>query len=101
MLTTNLFIEIGILFVLLLVYLSAFNSKDQNNWLRALVLAIALPVLSFIPIYVGIIGWLIAIIVAIVLISKVLGQSFAGAFLFLMIFGLVQHVVQLGIHKFI
>ncbi len=98
---TNLFIEIIILFILLLFYFSVANSHDNNNWLRALVLAVAIPTLGLIPNYIGIVGWLIAIVIALVLISKVLGQSFAGSFLFLMIVGLAQYIIQLGIHKFI
>jgi len=98
---TNLFIEIIILFILLLFYFSVSNSNDKNNWLRALVLAVAIPVLGFLPKYMGIIGWLIALVFALVLISKVLGQSFAGSLLFLIIVGLAQYIIQLGIHQFI
>ncbi len=98
---TNLFIEIIILFFLLLFYFSVANSHNNNNWLRALVLAIALPVLGLIPNYIGIVGWLIAFVIALVLISKIIGQSFAGSLLFLMIVGLAQYIIQLGIYKFI
>ncbi len=100
MLIINL-IEIIILFILLFFYFSISNPHENNNWLDALVLAIALPLLGFIPNYMGIIGWFIAIVIALVLISKLLGQSFSGSLLFLMIIGLVQYIIQLGIYKFI
>lgn len=94
---TNLFIEIIILFVLLVFYFSVANSHN-NNWLRALVLAVALPVLGILPNYMGVIGWIIAIIVALALISKLICQSFSGSLLFLMVLGLVQYIIQLGIY---
>ena len=97
----NLFIEIGILFALLLFYFSASSPSDKNNWLRALILAVTIPVLGLLPNYMGIIGWLIALVIALVLISKSLGQSFAGSLLFLIVIGLVQYIIQLGIHQFI
>ncbi len=97
----NIIIEIVILFVLLLFYFSVSNPDDSNNWSRALVLGVTLPVLGLLPNYMGIIGWLIALIVALILISKSMGQSFSGSLLFLIIIGLVQYIIQLGIYKFI
>jgi hypothetical protein len=98
----NIFIEIVILFVLILFYFSVSNPNDSNNnWLRALVLGFAIPVLGLLPSYIGIIGWLIAFVVALMLISKSTGQDFGGSLLFLIIIGFVQYIVQLGIYKFI
>jgi len=88
----NLFIEIIILFA---------NPHDSNNWLRALVLAVGLTALSLLPNYMGMIGWLVAIVAALALISKLIGQSLAGSLLFLMIFGLAQYIIQLGIYKLV
>ena len=99
---TNLFLEIIILFILLLIYFSTTNSRDNNNWLRAVVLAIAIPLLiDFLPSYIGILGWFIGIIIILVLISKMLGQSITGSLLFLLVIGIVEYIIRIGIYQYI
>lgn len=94
---TNIFIEAVILFVVIFSYLAVANARDTSNWLRALLLAVAIPILGLLPNYFGAIGWLIAIVLALTLISKSLGYSIPGSFLFLMMVGIVEYIIRLVI----
>lgn len=94
-------IQAVVLFILTMLYLFSFNSGDNSNWGKALLLAIALPSLAIIPDYLGVIGWFIALSLSLWLISKVLGQSISGSFLILIVLGLVEYLVLLGIHRYI
>lgn len=82
-------------------YFSSSNSGDNKNWGRALILAVAIPLASIAPIYFGILGWLVALIIVLVLISKLTGQSVVGSFLFLLVVCLMQYIIQLGVAKII
>lgn len=99
--TTDLIVEIVVLFIILMLYFSSSKTGDGSDVIRALILAVAIPLLGLLPIYIGVFGWLIALIVALVLISKLTGQSLTGSVLFLIVIGLLQYVIQLGISKFI
>lgn len=94
-------IQIVILFVLLILYFSSTNAGDASNWSRALVISVALPLLGMLPNYLGVIGWLAAIVLSLMLISKILGQSISGSFFFLIILGLLQYLILLGVQKYI
>ncbi|MEI6345620.1 MAG: hypothetical protein WCO79_00045 [bacterium] len=97
----NVIIQIVALFVALVAYFSMLNAQDKNNWVRALVLAVAIPLLGLLPVFMGGWGWLIGFVVALLLVSKVLGESFGGSLLFLIGIGIVQTVVQLVVNKFL
>ena len=62
-----------------------------------MILAVALPVLALTPQYTGLIGWFVALIIALILISKLLSESLGGSLLFLMVIGLIQAAIQFGI----
>jgi hypothetical protein len=94
-----IFIQIVILFILLMLYFSATNSGDSNNWGRSLILAVAMPLVGIAPVYFGILGWLVALIIVLVLISKLTAQSITGSLLFLIVIGLAQYVIQIGLVK--
>lgn len=97
----NLIIEIVIIFILLILYFSSKGTMEKADWGRALVLAIALPIFSLIPNYLGMLGWLIAVILSLIIISKATGQSIIGSVLFLIVLGIILYFVELGIHKLI
>lgn len=96
-----LIVQVVALFIIIYLYLSSAKIGDGNDFISALVLAIAIPLLGILPIYIGVIGWLVAIIVALILISKVTGQSIAGSVLFLIVIGFIQYLVQIGLSRFI
>jgi hypothetical protein len=93
--------QIIILFVVIYLYFSSSKTGDSKDWLRAIVLAIAIPLLSLLPAYIGSLGWIIAIVVTLALISKLTGQSVTDSLLFLTIIGIVQYVIQTGISRFV
>ena len=97
----SLTIQIVILFILLVIYFSSSNTNNKENLIRALILAIALPTLALIPGYLGLFGWVIAFSLALLIVSKILGQSFSGSLLFIIIIGALQSIIELGIQKFI
>ena len=88
-----------VLFVLLLIYFSSSKTRDANDWVRALVLAGGLTVFGLLPGYLGVIGWIIAVVASVALISKVIGQSIVGSTLFLIVIGFVQYVVMVVLQK--
>jgi len=96
----NVILQIVILFIVLLGYFSMLNAQDKSNFVRALVLAVAIPLLGLLPVVMGGWGWLIGLAGALLLVSKVVGESFGGSLLFLIGIGIVQTVVQLVVGKF-
>ena len=97
----SLLIQIVILFILLLVYFSSTSASERVEWGKALVLAVALPLLTLVPNYLGILGWVIALVISLVLIAKATGQSIAGSILFLIVLGFVLYFLEQGIQRFI
>jgi hypothetical protein len=73
---------------------------DASGFVKSLVLAVGLTLLALIPQYLGIVGWLVALVGSLILISKTLGQTIVGSFLFLLVLGLAQYFVELAILKF-
>ncbi len=97
----NIVIQIITLFNVLVGYFSILNSQDKNNFVRALLLAVAIPLLGMLPVFLGGWGWLIGFVGALLVISKVLGESFGGSLLFLIGIGIVQTVIQFVVGKFL
>ncbi len=97
----NIVIQIITLFIVLVGYFSILNSQDKNNFVRALLLAVAIPLLGMLPVFLGGWGWLIGFVGALLVISKVLGESFGGSLLFLIGIGIVQTVIQFVVGKFL
>ncbi len=97
----NIVIQIITLFIVLVGYFSVLNSQDKNNFVRALLLAVAIPLLGMLPVFLGGWGWLIGFVGALLVISKVLGESFGGSLLFLIGIGIVQTVIQFVVGKFL
>lgn len=95
----NIVIQIITLFIVLVGYFSILNSQDKNNFVRALLLAVAIPLLGMLPVFLGGWGWLIGFVGALLVISKVLGESFGGSLLFLIGIGIVQTVIQFVVGK--
>ena len=98
---TELFIQIAVLFFIFIVYFSASDVKDENNWMRALILSMAIPVLGTLPIYIGIFGWIVAVVVSIVLVAKMLGESILGATFYVIILGIIMYITQISVHSYI
>ena len=98
---SHLVAEIVVIFVLLMLYFTASNFGDGQDWLRALVLAVAIPLLNTLPDYIGWMGWAVSLVVTMILISKTTGQSMTGAILFLLVIEVVHYIVVIGIEKFL
>jgi len=97
----NLFIQFLVLFVLLFIFFLFSSSDKKISLLKASMLAITISVLSLLPNYLGITGWFIAFVITLMLISKIVTNSFVGSLLFLIILGLAQNIILLAISKFI
>jgi hypothetical protein len=75
-------ISFAILYGLLLAYLALFKSHaEPKKAERALIVALALFVLSLIPFYLGSAGWLIAAPISLAIISRVLGEGVTASLL--------------------
>src|SRR3989338_2259856 len=86
--------KIFVFFVLLIFYFSSLSGGDRYDWIRALILAIAIHAINLLPNYLNITGWIIAISLSLLLVSKISGQSITGSLLFLLIIDIVYFIIQ-------
>ncbi len=97
----NLLISITILFIVIITYFSISNRGNKNNLKIAGLLAVSLSLLGLLPNFMGIAGWIIAIVLSLYIISKSLGETISGSLLFFIGVELVSYIVSISLNKFL
>ncbi len=97
---THLLIEMVILTLIIALYFTVAAQHDNNSWLKAIVLGVAITLLGLLPGMYGMLGWAVGFAAGIFIIMKVAGQPLSGAFIFLFVVALLQYVVQIGVVKY-
>lgn len=80
-------------FLILYVCIYIFYSKQENILPRAFIIAISLVLLALVAQHFGIIASIMALVLGILIIMKVMGYDFGGAFLLLVVLGILQQVI--------
>lgn len=88
-----------IYFIILFVLLYIFHSDEEGHFPRALAVAAALTGVAYMIHSFGIIGKILALIASLFIVMKIMKYNFVSAFLFLLVAGVIEIILEAAIFR--